>query len=75
MRLTLKLLPPFVLPFIILGMMRLLWLAAGAEWSRPQEAALMSLLIGGVIGAAATATMMFEQDVTRQTKPRSETKS
>jgi len=41
---------PFTLPIAILGLMRLMWGLAGAEWSDPGFAAFASLLLGFSLG-------------------------
>lgn len=41
---------PFALPFVLLALARLLFWAAGAEWSDPALAARLSLLFGLVFG-------------------------
>lgn len=50
MKIDNRLFIPLAMPFVILGMMRLLFLLAGAEWSEPEFAAAFSLFTGGFIG-------------------------
>jgi hypothetical protein len=45
---------PFIMPFVVLGVFRVLFWASGAPWSEPGLAAVLSLFVGamlGVIGA------------------------
>jgi hypothetical protein len=44
---------PFVVPFVLLGQARVLWWAAGAEWSVPESAAFACLFMGMGLGLAA----------------------
>ena len=44
------LLAPVALPFLFLALFRLVWLAAGADWSDPSSAALLSIMLGFLSG-------------------------
>ncbi len=48
---------PFVLPFVILLLVRALFIVAGAEWSDPLAAAMLSTLIGVLVGFMIFDTM------------------
>ena len=41
---------PVVMPFVVLGLFRLMWWAAGAPWSEPSTAAFLSIQIGAIMG-------------------------
>lgn len=41
---------PFFMPFVFLGMFRLVWWVAGASWDYPSLAALLSLTFGMIVG-------------------------
>lgn len=45
-----RVLLPFVGPFVVLGMARLAFFLAGAEWSEPEMAAVFSLIFGASLG-------------------------
>ena len=55
-----RVLIPFVLPFVLLAMVRLLWFVAGAEWSAPDVAAGLCSFVGIVVGAAVTAVLFAD---------------
>ena len=59
MKIDSRVLIPFVGPFVILGMIRLLCWLAGAEWSDPGLAVAMSLFIGGMGGTSIMAAMFI----------------
>lgn len=50
MRIDNRIFIPFVLPFVLLGLFRALWFAAGAGWSDPTFAAIISLMSGLALG-------------------------
>lgn len=65
---TLKILAlaaPFYMPFVILGLFRAMWWAAGASWSEPGSAAatstLFGLIVGAVIACIATEKGLWDQ--------------
>ena len=49
---------PIICPFVLLGVVRLLWWCAGAPWDRPDVAAAMCLASGGVAGMAIIGAVM-----------------
>lgn len=50
---------PLTMPFVILGLIRLVWFCAGAGWTDPFGAALASILLG-VPAGAGVALMIWE---------------
>lgn len=62
MTIDLRILIPFVLPFILLGLTRALWWMAGAEWSDPGAAAAISMF-GGFVGGAFLAGCLADQRI------------
>lgn len=60
MKIDLKWGLPFVMPFVLLMMVRLVWVAAGAEWSDPEGAAFCTIVSGFVVGVCAAGFMHDE---------------
>jgi hypothetical protein len=56
MKIDNRILLPFALPFVLLGVTRLMWFVAGAEWAHPEVAATICMLggicLGGIIMGA-----------------------
>jgi hypothetical protein len=52
-----RVLLPFIGPFVLLGLSRLLWWAAGADWTEPEVAAFLSLMVGAAIGVVCAAAL------------------
>jgi RsiW-degrading membrane proteinase PrsW (M82 family) len=61
MNLDLRVLIPFVLPFVVLGFLRLMFWLAGAPWTEPAVAAVCSVVIGSIFGGAAMALLFVER--------------
>lgn len=55
------LIPPFVMPFVLLFMARAIWWLAGAEWIA-DDAAILSLLFGVVLGGGVSAILLQERE-------------
>lgn len=53
---------PFAMPFVFLGMARVLWFLAGAEWSDPGGAAFMCMIAGVGLGGTIACLMMATGD-------------
>lgn len=51
---------PVVMPFILLGIARLLWLMAGAEWSNPTLAAGMCIIMGVPFGSVIVISLIMD---------------
>lgn len=60
MKIDLRILIPFAMPFAVLLVARLLWFCAGAEWSLPELGATISLIIGGTIGVVICGSLFAE---------------
>ena len=50
MRINLIYLLPFALPYAILGLLRSMFYLSGGEWSTPQHFAVVSTVVGLVVG-------------------------
>jgi hypothetical protein len=50
MTIDLKYLIPIFAPFVMLGLLRVLFFIAGAGWSNPETAATVSAVMGSIIG-------------------------
>ena len=53
---------PFIMPFILLGTTRLMFWAAGAEWTEPEGAAVGCMLFG-VLSGVAILGVLFDTGV------------
>ena len=63
MKIDNRILLPFVMPFVLLGLFRVVWFVAGAAWTQPEVAAAFSLTIGSLLGGVF-AGVLHEDGVT-----------
>jgi hypothetical protein len=53
---------PFVMPFVLLGVLRALWWAAGAGWSDPAEMVVFCAAIGSLFGTVVAVAIEGAKD-------------
>ena len=61
MKIDNRFLLPFVMPFVVLGMLRILWWVAGSDWSDPGLAAVSSMVVGTMAGTGTMAFLFAEE--------------
>jgi Fe2+ transport system protein B len=53
MKIDNRILLPFVAPFALLCVARLMWLVAGLQWQSPERVVMVALVLGWIFGLVA----------------------